>query len=113
MGATSWWHWLIVLAVVLLLFGGKKLPELMKGLGTGIKSFKKAVREDEDEIVTEEIKEASNIKEIKAAKPKAKSAKIAKPKATKSTKAATKTTSKSAKATTKKDTATKSKTKKA
>lgn len=49
MGGFSWWHWLIVLAVVLLLFGGKKIPELMKGLGTGIKSFKKAVREDEED----------------------------------------------------------------
>ena len=38
---------LIVLAV-LLLFGGKKIPELMKGLGGGIKEFKKASREDED-----------------------------------------------------------------
>lgn len=36
-----------ILAVVLLLFGGKKIPELMKGLGTGIKNFKSAVKEDE------------------------------------------------------------------
>ena len=50
MGSFSWWHWLIVLLVVLLLFGGgKKIPELLKGLGTGIKGFKKAVREDEEE----------------------------------------------------------------
>ena len=49
MGGFSWWHWLIVLAVVLLLFGGKKIPELMKGLGTGIKSFKKAVKEDDEQ----------------------------------------------------------------
>ncbi len=37
---------LIVLAVVLLLFGGKKIPELMKGLGSGIKEFKNAAKED-------------------------------------------------------------------
>lgn len=49
MGSFSWWHWLIVLLVVLLLFGGgKKIPELLKGLGTGIKGFKKAVRDDEE-----------------------------------------------------------------
>ena len=41
---------LIILAVVLILFGAKKLPELAKGLGTGIKEFKKATREVTDEI---------------------------------------------------------------
>lgn len=40
----------IILAVVLILFGAKKLPELAKGLGTGIKEFKKATREVTDEI---------------------------------------------------------------
>lgn len=35
-------EWLIILAIVLLLFGGKKLPGLMKGLGKGIKEFKDA-----------------------------------------------------------------------
>ena len=44
------WEWVIVLLAVLLLFGAKKIPELAKGLGTGIKEFKKATRE-----VTEEI----------------------------------------------------------
>ncbi len=37
---------LIILAVVLLLFGGKKIPELMKGLGSGIKEFKNAAKDD-------------------------------------------------------------------
>lgn len=37
---------LLVLAVVVLLFGGKKIPELMKGLGTGIKEFKSASKDD-------------------------------------------------------------------
>ncbi len=37
---------LLVLAVVVLLFGGKKIPELMKGLGTGIKEFKNASKDD-------------------------------------------------------------------
>ena len=38
---------LLILAVVLLLFGGKKIPELAKGLGQGIKNFKKSVKDDE------------------------------------------------------------------
>jgi sec-independent protein translocase protein TatA len=40
-------HVIIILAVVLLLFGGKKIPELMKGLGSGVKEFKNASREDQ------------------------------------------------------------------
>ena len=44
-------EWLLIALVVLLLFGGKKIPELAKGLGSGIKNFKKAVKDDEDEIV--------------------------------------------------------------
>src|SRR5215468_2256947 len=44
---------ILILALVLILFGAKKLPELAKGLGTGIKEFKKATRE-----VTEEVSNA-------------------------------------------------------
>ena len=44
------WEWVVVLLAVLLLFGAKKIPELAKGLGTGIKEFKKATREVTDEI---------------------------------------------------------------
>ena len=40
----------LILVVVLVLFGAKKIPELAKGLGTGIKEFKKATREVTDEI---------------------------------------------------------------
>lgn len=39
---------ILILAVLLLLFGGKKIPELMKGLGQGMKEFKKASRVEED-----------------------------------------------------------------
>jgi len=39
-------HLLVILAVVVLLFGGKKIPELAKGLGEGIRNFKTAMRED-------------------------------------------------------------------
>jgi len=47
MGMPGGFELVAILAVVLLLFGGKKIPELMKGLGTGIKNFKSAVKEDE------------------------------------------------------------------
>lgn len=40
---------LIILLIIVLLFGAKKIPELAKGLGSGIKNFKKAVKEDEEE----------------------------------------------------------------
>lgn len=43
----SWQHILIVAIIVLVLFGGKKIPELMRGVGSGIKEFKDAVKEDE------------------------------------------------------------------
>ena len=48
MGAFSIWHWLIVLAVVLLLFGRGKIPELMGDVAKGIKSFKKGMADEDD-----------------------------------------------------------------
>ena len=47
MGSFSIGHWLVILAVVVLLFGAKKIPELAKGIGQGMKDFKKAIKEDE------------------------------------------------------------------
>ncbi len=47
MGEFSPFHWLVVLAIVVLLFGGKKIPEVMRGLGEGIRSFKEGMRGDE------------------------------------------------------------------
>ena len=41
---------ILIIAVVLLLFGGRKIPELMKGLGSGIKEFKKATNDIKDEV---------------------------------------------------------------
>ncbi|GGD22552.1 twin-arginine translocase TatA/TatE family subunit [Flavobacterium orientale] len=41
------WQIGLIILVVLLLFGGKKIPELMKGLGSGIKEFKNAAKEDQ------------------------------------------------------------------
>ena len=43
-------EWISIALVILLLFGGKKIPELMRGLGKGVKSFKDGVNEAKDEI---------------------------------------------------------------
>ena len=43
MGEFSIFHWLIVLAIVLIFFGGRRIPEVMKGLGEGIRSFKEGM----------------------------------------------------------------------
>ena len=48
MGEFSIWHWLVVLAIALLLFGPKRLPELGKGIGDGIRGFKTAMKGPED-----------------------------------------------------------------
>lgn len=49
LGMPSPMSWLLIFGALLLLFGGKKLPELMKGLGTGIKEFKDATKEEKEE----------------------------------------------------------------
>jgi sec-independent protein translocase protein TatA len=50
MGSFSLWHWLIVLAVVLLLFGGRgKISSIMGDFGKGLKSFKKGMKDEEEE----------------------------------------------------------------
>lgn len=46
----GFWEIVILALVVLLIFGGKKIPELMKGLGQGVKSFKEGIKEVEDEV---------------------------------------------------------------
>ncbi|MBZ5539063.1 MAG: twin-arginine translocase TatA/TatE family subunit [Acidobacteriia bacterium] len=43
MGEFSIFHWLIVLAIVLIFFGGRRIPEVMRGLGEGIRSFKEGM----------------------------------------------------------------------
>lgn len=50
LGMIGPWQIAVVVALVLLMFGGKKIPELMKGLGTGIKEFKDATKTEEEEI---------------------------------------------------------------
>lgn len=46
LGMIGPWQIVLIVALVLLLFGGKKIPELMKGLGSGIKEFKDATKEE-------------------------------------------------------------------
>lgn len=46
LGITGPWQIALIVLAVLLLFGGKKIPELMKGLGSGIKEFKDATKEE-------------------------------------------------------------------
>ena len=48
---------ILIIAVVLLLFGGRKIPELMKGLGSGIKEFNKVTKEDNEETKIDEKKQ--------------------------------------------------------
>ena len=50
LGVVGPWQIVIIALVILLLFGGKKIPELMKGLGKGVKSFKEGINEVEDQI---------------------------------------------------------------
>lgn len=45
----GWTEVLVIALVVLLIFGGKKIPEMMKGLGRGVRSFKEGLREVDDE----------------------------------------------------------------
>ena len=52
--AIQGWEWIIIALVVLLLFGGKKIPELMRGHGKGVKRFKHGMKEVENEV--DEIK---------------------------------------------------------
>ena len=54
MGVPSMPELLIILAIVVLLFGAKKIPDLAKGIGKGIKSFKKEMRDDEEESLAKE-----------------------------------------------------------
>ena len=51
------WEWAVVLAIVVIVAGGKKLPELGSGLGKGISEFKKALGTDKPEEETKQIKE--------------------------------------------------------
>jgi len=66
MGMPSMPELLVILAIVVLLFGAKKIPDLAKGIGKGIKDFKKAVREDEEETPSKELKDSSKRDDVVA-----------------------------------------------
>ena len=48
MGSVGPWQIVLIVAVILLLFGGRKIPELMRGLGRGVKEFKDATKSDDE-----------------------------------------------------------------
>ncbi len=74
MGMPSMPELLIVLAIVVLLFGAKKIPDLAKGMGKGIKDFKKAIKDDEEDVkevaskTTEEVETKIEEKTTEASK---------------------------------------------
>ena len=49
-GSLGFWEITLIVLAIILLFGGKKIPELMKGLGKGVKSFKEGMHNVEDEV---------------------------------------------------------------
>ncbi len=63
LGMVGPWQAVIIIVAFLLLFGGKKIPEIMKGLGQGMKEFKKATSEMKAEMESED-EESENKKQI-------------------------------------------------
>lgn len=62
----SGWQIAIIVLVIVLLFGGKKIPELAKGMGSGIKNFKKAMKEDEEEVAPKNVEDKTNVQATQA-----------------------------------------------
>ncbi len=58
-GMVGPWQIILLVIVILLLFGGRKIPELMKGLGQGMKEFKNATKEDEGEKTNQKTSKES------------------------------------------------------
>lgn len=54
LGVIGGWQVILILAIVVLIFGGKKIPELMKGLGQGVKEFKDASKGEAEKKAEEE-----------------------------------------------------------
>jgi sec-independent protein translocase protein TatA len=67
MGIGSWWHWLILIAVVLLLFGRGKVSDLMGDVAKGIKNFKKGMADDPAEAEAEKAKSLEQSADAKTA----------------------------------------------
>ena len=62
-GVIGPWQLLLIALIVLLIFGGKKIPELMHGLGKGIGEFKKGMKESEEELKNKKEETSSDNKE--------------------------------------------------
>ncbi len=59
------WQIVVIVLLVLLMFGGRKIPELMRGVGQGMKEFKKATSEDLDDDIVDDTKDPKEIKDAK------------------------------------------------
>jgi len=59
------WQVVVVVLLAVLLFGGKKIPELMRGIGQGMKEFKKATAADDDEVIVDDTADSKRIKDGK------------------------------------------------
>ncbi|AJA68285.1 twin-arginine translocase TatA/TatE family subunit [Myroides odoratimimus] len=62
LGMVGPWQIIVIVAIILLLFGGKKIPELMRGLGSGIKEFKDATRDENAQQTTKKENTQDNSK---------------------------------------------------
>ena len=60
MGGLGTTEIILIIAVILLMFGGKKIPELMKGLGSGVKEFKNAAKDDDQPANSRKEEEEKN-----------------------------------------------------
>ncbi len=65
--AIGMWQIVVIVLLVLLLFGGRKIPELMRGVGQGMQEFKKATAEnnDDDEIIVDDTEDTKKVKDGK------------------------------------------------
>jgi sec-independent protein translocase protein TatA len=60
------WQIVVIVLLVLLLFGGRKIPELMRGVGQGMQEFKKATAENaDDEVIVDDEEDTKKIKDAK------------------------------------------------
>ena len=59
------WQIVVIVLIVLLLFGGRKIPELMRGVGQGMKEFKKATSDDADDDIVDDTEDSKKIKDGK------------------------------------------------
>ncbi len=64
--AIGMWQIVVIVLLVLLLFGGRKIPELMRGIGQGMQEFKKATAENaDDEIIVDDEEDTKKVKDGK------------------------------------------------